>query len=303
MVPLLDLYLYINDKINFSHYKRALDDFEKLWGMNLHILTDNLSQTNHLAPLLTYLQSSNFMSYSFLDGTETGIFNNLSNELLLNLEHKKVNAIAVTINKDLIKDSNYQNFFSIPRALKLETYLKISKSNLADLTKIINFMLSLKIKLCIVDIEKTPANNNKLSPEEYYSCISLLRKYNNEGKIRFSIIECPYPQDVKTANSQIFGGCCGGIRSCMIDQNGNILPCHYLPTFSQGNISQDNLFDIWQNSKLFNSLRNRNNTIKGSCQNCKFLLSCGGCRAESFYKYKSLFFDDPYCFVKPTERI
>lgn len=301
MNPLLDLYLYLNDNIAFSDYKKAMDDFEKLWGMNLHIFTENIARSQHLLPLLNYLQKSRFSTYSFLDGVTAGKFNNISNWVLSEFEQKGVNALAVPINTDLINDITYQKFFSKSQHLKLETYLKLSKDNLAYLENIIQFMLSLRIKLCIVDIEKSPRKRNKLSPEEYYSCISRLRKYNNEGNIYFSIIECPYPQDPSTQNTLTKGGCCGGISSCMIDYNGNILPCHYLQSFVQGNIIHNRLYDIWRNSILFDQLRRREENIKGSCAKCKFLTACGGCRAESFYASNSLFLDDPYCTVKFME--
>lgn len=301
MTPLLDLYLYLNNDIPFLRYKAALDDFDKLWGTNLHILTDNLSKNIHLQNLLDYLRNSQFMSFSFLDGTETGVFNDLSKETLINLEKAKVNALAIPINKNLTKDKKYADFFISNRILKLETYLKITKDNHSDLDDLINFMQAYQIKLCIVDIEKAPSANKKLTMKEYEACISKLRGFNKEGKLRFSIIECPYPLSSSSNSPQIFGGCCGGISSCMINYNGDILPCHYLKIFPQGNIMKDNLRDIWNNSELFAKLRDRKNNIKGMCQNCEFLISCGGCRAESFYKYNSLFFDDPYCLIKKTE--
>ena len=49
-------------------------------------------------------------------------------------------------------------------------------------------------------------------------------------------------------------GCLAGQLICLIDVDGNVLPCSYFP-LSAGNIREQSFKDIWENSKLFLDLR------------------------------------------------
>ena len=57
-------------------------------------------------------------------------------------------------------------------------------------------------------------------------------------------------------------GCIAGQLICLIDVDGNVLPCSYFPK-PAGNIRETSFKDIWENSELFKELRDFKN-IKAS---------------------------------------
>jgi len=49
-------------------------------------------------------------------------------------------------------------------------------------------------------------------------------------------------------------GCLAGQLICLIDVDGNVLPCSYFPK-PAGNVGSQTFKDIWENSELFKELR------------------------------------------------
>lgn len=72
-------------------------------------------------------------------------------------------------------------------------------------------------------------------------------------------------------------GCTAGIKSLGISSKGDVYPCIFLRE-KLGNITEMDLAQIWDNSKLLKKLRNRD---IGKCGACKYKFICGGCRAFS----------------------
>ena len=115
--------------------------------------------------------------------------------------------------------------------------------------------------------------------------------------LKIAISHCPnkillHPDD---AYAKLAGGCSGGVISCAVDWNGNIIPCLPLWKTVAGNIITDDFMNIWKDSPLFAKLRNRDN-LEGKCGECSFKISCGGCRAESYKHYGNLFNEDTTCW-------
>ncbi len=88
-------------------------------------------------------------------------------------------------------------------------------------------------------------------------------------------------------------GCLGGTGFCFISRKGDVQPCGYLPV-TAGNIKETPFREIWEDSKLFNDLRDPKK-LKGKCGRCKYKLICGGCRARAYAKYNDYLEEEPYC--------
>ncbi|MCK7501085.1 MAG: radical SAM protein [Comamonadaceae bacterium] len=74
-------------------------------------------------------------------------------------------------------------------------------------------------------------------------------------------------------------GCLAGQLICLIDVDGNVLPCSYFPK-PAGNVREKSFRDIWENSELFRELRDFK-SYKGKCGTCEYVNVCGGCRARA----------------------
>jgi heme b synthase len=93
-------------------------------------------------------------------------------------------------------------------------------------------------------------------------------------------------------------GCLAGQLICLIDVDGNVLPCSYFPK-PAGNIRTQSFRDIWENSELFKELRDFDK-YKGKCGICEYRNVCGGCRARSYAMHGDYLAEEPFCSYIPT---
>ena len=67
--------------------------------------------------------------------------------------------------------------------------------------------------------------------------------------------------------ADFIGGCGAGRLYCSISPQGDVHPCVFFPV-NVGNLKTERFGDIWLNSKLFNTLRDRSK-LKGACGKCR----------------------------------
>lgn len=78
---------------------------------------------------------------------------------------------------------------------------------------------------------------------------------------------------------------------------GEVFPSGYLPV-SAGNVRQDHLKDIYHDSTLFRSLRNKQE-LKGRCGVCEFNRLCGGSRSRAYAVTGDILAEEPFCAYQP----
>ena len=91
---------------------------------------------------------------------------------------------------------------------------------------------------------------------------------------------------------------CGAAKmTCCISPTGDVYPCAFLqerPFFS-GNVREDTLKSIWDNSMVFARFRHLN---VDTCMTCTRFESCrGGCPAMAYHTYNDINMPDPECLV------
>jgi heme b synthase len=92
-------------------------------------------------------------------------------------------------------------------------------------------------------------------------------------------------------------GCLAGQLICLIDVDGEVLPCSYFPK-SAGNIREKSFKDIWENSELFKDMRDWK-SYKGRCGSCEYVGVCGGCRARAYAITGDYMEEEPFCSHVP----
>lgn len=92
-------------------------------------------------------------------------------------------------------------------------------------------------------------------------------------------------------------GCLAGQLICLIDVDGNVLPCSYFP-LSGGNLREQSFKDIWENSKLLKDMRDFK-SYKDNCGRCEYLNVCGGCRARAYAVSGDYMAQEPFCHYQP----
>ncbi|MGE5301327.1 MAG: SPASM domain-containing protein, partial [Acidobacteriota bacterium] len=94
-------------------------------------------------------------------------------------------------------------------------------------------------------------------------------------------------------------GCIAGQLICLIDVDGNVLPCSYFP-LPAGNVRRQPFKEIWEGSELFKNLRDFKK-YKGKCGSCEFINVCGGCRARAYSVYGDYLEEEPFCSYVPRK--
>ena len=95
-------------------------------------------------------------------------------------------------------------------------------------------------------------------------------------------------------------GCLAGTAVCFISNQGEVYPCGYLPALA-GDLKKQPFADIWENSVVFNQLRDVNN-LKGKCGCCEFRNVCMGCRARAFAATGNYLDEEPFCVYEPKTK-
>ncbi len=148
-----------------------------------------------------------------------------------------------------------------------------------------------------------------ISPDQYNAVLTTLslvqKKY--EGKMITNAKCAPhyakhlYEEDPDSRFLKSFtggaGGCPAGTQYMGIRPNGDMTPCPYLPDFG-GNLEDQTMEEIWNQSDLFLKIRQRNN-LGDRCGTCEFNGVCGGCRARAYGVTGDYMAEDPLCDYTP----
>lgn len=92
-------------------------------------------------------------------------------------------------------------------------------------------------------------------------------------------------------------GCLAGNGYCFVSHRGEVFPCGYLP-LEAGNVRRESFREIYQQSALFQSLRDLSR-LEGKCGACEYAGVCGGCRARAYSATGNVLAEEPFCLYKP----
>jgi GeoRSP system radical SAM/SPASM protein len=103
--------------------------------------------------------------------------------------------------------------------------------------------------------------------------------------------------DVHRNDSMVRGSVCGKL-SLNIKANGDVTPCGFIPE-AIGNITRDDLKEIWKNSTMLERMRNK--VPKGKCMKCGHYNDClGGCTARAMALTGDMNKPDPHCWYNES---
>jgi len=92
-------------------------------------------------------------------------------------------------------------------------------------------------------------------------------------------------------------GCAAGMPMgyVMVLSNGEVNPCMLLQV-NLGNIREQNIMSIWENSPILATLRQRD-LLKGECGDCQYKFTCSGCRGRAYEETGDMMAADPGCWM------
>ena len=95
-------------------------------------------------------------------------------------------------------------------------------------------------------------------------------------------------------------GCAAGMPMgyVMIQSNGEVNPCMLLQV-ALGNIREQSIRSIWENSPVLYKLRQRE-LLKDECGKCTYRGTCSGCRGRAYEETGDMMAADPGCWLIPA---
>lgn len=154
--------------------------------------------------------------------------------------------------------------------------------------------------------------NEILNPEERKKVMLWLAEAQKDCPIIIRVPGCPmYTLILQEKNIQpqhfpahllkripYYGrGCAAGMPQGYITilPNGNVIPCMLLQT-KLGNIREESIIKIWDESSILKKLRNRD-LLRGTCGQCKYKNMCAGCRGRAYEETGDILGTDPGCWI------
>lgn len=102
--------------------------------------------------------------------------------------------------------------------------------------------------------------------------------------------------NISEKKSPLKNSYCGiGVSSLCIKSNGNLTLCPVLSTPILGNLLEEEIKDVWENSDTFKYFRNKEYLEGSECKTCKSLENCfGGCKAKALTFHSNMNAVDPW---------
>ena len=171
----------------------------------------------------------------------------------------------------------------------------ICKQNISEMTKLWQWLRDQKILPYLEMI--TPHGNApdnewlETEPRELQKMFEEIAMIDRE---KYGQVWEPQPPLVGNA-------CLRHCFSSLISSSGDVLPCVGVPIVV-GNIRENKLKDIIQESEVIQDLRNYRNTIKGPCAACEKSDGCYGCRGAAYNLTGDYLASDPMCWKNADRR-
>ena len=174
----------------------------------------------------------------------------------------------------------------------------ISHRNLKYIKEMIELLENLKIKRWFLPLLSSAGRGSYISKEvltplEVKQFLIDIQNLTENSSFTVNL-DIPYSILLKKQNKNVTAACPAAISELVIFANGDISPCCQVPVIA-GNVLEKDIFDIWNNSEIFKNFRDRS-LINGKCGRCKFLMNCGGCRANAYIKYNDYLEGDDVCW-------
>jgi len=183
--------------------------------------------------------------------------------------------------------------------VKFQINTTISKINLNEIHELLDFATelgasSVHVLFLVMTGRGKDLERVYLTKDEYEGAIKEVLEYESDLFIKPTCA----PQSTVIARKlnldpRVKKACIAGTSYCSVVYDGRVNICPYADV-EAGNLRKDSFYNIWNNSEVFENLRNFEN-YKGRCKSCNYNEICGGCRARAFANTGDYLEFDNYC--------
>jgi radical SAM protein with 4Fe4S-binding SPASM domain len=137
-----------------------------------------------------------------------------------------------------------------------------------------------------------------LSPNETKDLVEIMCDASHDQRSWFNKTRIPMHRALQFLGGGTPYRCTAGDTLITVQPNGDVYPCRRLP-LRAGNVKECSLTEIYKESDLLKSLRDRS-TISQGCESCAHEPQCGGgLRCLAHAQFNSPFHADPGCWLAP----
>ncbi len=209
----------------------------------------------------------------------------------------------------------------IAKAAGLEFQINtvITKTNLAEIPKILSLAESLgavahHIFLLVPTGRGKYIADSAIDATEYEETLNWFYDQRDKTSLQLKATCAPHyyrilrqraKADGKKVTFETHGldavtrGCLAGTGFCFISHVGRVQTCGFLDV-TCGDITQQTFKDVWENSTVFNKLRDFSN-LENKCGICEYTKVCGGCRARAYEATGNYLEEEPLCSYQPKK--
>ena len=306
--------------LSFEKIKEIIDSFVILGGEEINISGGEPLLHPNIFEILSYAKSQKIRVNLFTCGIYSNNFSKqLIEKVVKKIEKSSVDELMITLHASYeemhdqitkIEGTFNQTISFIKELLRRNQNVSIHfvpmQINSEDIEEVIDFLINLKVEklqiLRFIPQGRGLENRDWLSlkKDAFLHLLKKSLKFSDNKEIQINL---GHPSDFRFLLNSIIQPkpCTAGTEQCMIDVNGNVIPCPAFGDLTQwiaGNIFQSNLSNIWTKSELFDQLRKfKYQKIQGACKECEFLYLCKGrCPAERIRQNGALYQGpDPLC--------
>jgi AdoMet-dependent heme synthase len=198
--------------------------------------------------------------------------------------------------------------------LPVQINTTVSRRNFADLDKMIELLISLRVVLWSVFFLVPTGRaqvRDLLGPEEHEQVFAKLYAASRRVKFHIKTTEGQHyrryvlQQKARGANARseedLISAAPRGVNDgkgfVFVSHTGEVYPSGFLP-LAAGNVLWEPLAQIYQDAPLFRSLRD-SSQLKGKCGRCDFKEVCGGSRARAYAFSRDPLAEEPCCAYSP----
>ena len=313
------------DELSTQEAKQLLDDIAN-WGIKLLIFDggEPLLREDFLE-LAKYASSKGLRVVIGSNGTL------INHEVAENLKSAGVMAVQISIDgakaetHDWFRgeDGSFVKALEGAKACKVaglpfQFGMTIRKGTLEQIPEMLKLAVeSGAIAAEFFDLVRVPRVNREipdeaLGPEERKRIMEWLAEAQRECPIIIRVPGCPmytlllqekqiqpehFSADLLKRIPYYGRGCAAGMPQgyLQISPNGDVHPCMLLQV-KVGNVREEGLMQIWDNSPILAQLRERS-LLEGACGQCVYRDQCAGCRGRAYEETGDMMATDPGCWL------
>lgn len=209
--------------------------------------------------------------------------------------------------------------FAKEAGIEFQINTTITKTNLSEIPKILKLAESLgaaahHIFLLVPTGRGKYILDGEINAVEYEETLNWFYDQREKVKLQLKATCAPHyyrilrqrsRQEGKKVSFETHGldavtrGCLAGTGFCFISHVGRVQTCGFLDV-ECGNIKTQSFKDVWENSPVFNRLRDLDH-LEGKCGICEYKRVCGGCRARAYEATGNYLAEEPLCSYQPEK--